>query len=283
MNRTDIAYIVNSTPKYYYLLEAHFGLLNLYASDMKWPIYFGTETPEEIRLPSNVNIVHLQMADAGFWESRIATIKALPSTIKYILPMQEDFLLERPGVNWQNIQNVLDCMDGNPKIISARLMPCPGPRINEPLLPGWSALSELDNYLFTFQATIWKREYYLDYLKQVVELAKKRYPNLSNSEWNKMAVNENLAENSDGRSIFLKLFKDYIHLAWIRNSKRANAVYDCPWPYRPTAVVKGVLQAWAQELIEREGFSSKIISDKKIDKNDIYQSSNRNPTHFEFY
>jgi len=283
MNRTDIAYIVNSTPKYYYLLEAHFGLLNIYAPDMKWPIYFGTETPEEIRLPSNVNIIPLQMSESGFWESRVATIEALPSTVKYILPMQEDFLLERPGVQWKSMKDVLDCMDGNPKIISARLMPCPGPRINEPLLTGWSALSELDDYLFTFQATIWKREYYVDYLKQIIQLAKKKYPNLSNSEWNKMAVNENLAENFDGRSVFLKIFKDYIHLAWIRTSKRANAVYECPWPYRPTAVVKGVLQAWAQELIEREGFSCKIILDKNIDTHDVHKHPNANSTKLEIY
>ena len=33
-----------------------------------------------------------------------------------------------------------------------------------------------------------------------------------------------------------------------------NGVYFSPWPYRPTAVVKGDLQQWAKDLIRREGF-----------------------------
>jgi hypothetical protein len=28
----------------------------------------------------------------------------------------------------------------------------------------------------------------------------------------------------------------------------------CPWPYRPTAIIKGVLQSFAIELAQREGF-----------------------------
>jgi hypothetical protein len=28
----------------------------------------------------------------------------------------------------------------------------------------------------------------------------------------------------------------------------------CPWPYRPTAIVKGIITSWAKELILREGF-----------------------------
>jgi hypothetical protein len=34
----------------------------------------------------------------------------------------------------------------------------------------------------------------------------------------------------------------------------SNAVFLSPWPYRPTAVEKGVLQPWAKEMIKREGF-----------------------------
>jgi hypothetical protein len=31
----------------------------------------------------------------------------------------------------------------------------------------------------------------------------------------------------------------------------------CPWPYRPTAIVKGRLEPWAEELGRREGFNLK--------------------------
>ena len=41
--------------------------------------------------------------------------------------MQEDFLLERPGPDCESIRKVLEAMDQNLKIQSARLMPSPGP------------------------------------------------------------------------------------------------------------------------------------------------------------
>jgi hypothetical protein len=47
-----------------------------------------------------------------------------------------------------------------------------------------------------------------------------------------------------------------IHLAWPREGAHPNAVYLCPWPYRPTAVVRGLFESWANELAKREGFSN---------------------------
>ena len=110
-----------------------------------------------------------------------------------------------------------------------------------------------DEYLFVFQATLWRREAYVSYLKMIIQEAKHLYPNVDEREWNKKAVNENLAENSYGCRIFLKCFKGKKHLAWIRTSSRPNAVYDSIWPYRPTAIVKGVFQEWAKEMLIREG------------------------------
>ena len=250
MLRTDIAYVVNSTPKYYYLLKAHFSLLDIYAKGLQWPVYIGSEVPSKVSdLPATC--ITLSDSDSGFWESRVATVERLPSNIKYILPMQEDFLLERK-VDSDGLERILDYMDSNKNIASARLMPCPGPVSNIEVLEGWSELSEKDDYLFVFQATIWRRESYILYLKNIIEHAKKIYPDLSEKEWNKVAVNQNLAENTDGRRIFLNCLSDKKHLAWIRSSKRPNAVYDSIWPYRPTAVVKGVFQEWAKELLMRE-------------------------------
>jgi hypothetical protein len=45
MDRTDVVILVNSTPKYYYILELFFGMLRRYAADLKWDIVLATEMP----------------------------------------------------------------------------------------------------------------------------------------------------------------------------------------------------------------------------------------------
>ena len=251
MLRTDVAYVVNSTPKYYFMLDPHFALMDIYARGLQWPVYIGSEVPEAMKKYPAL-CIPLSDSDSGFWESRIATVEALPDTIKYILPMQEDFLLERK-VDSEELEKILDYMDSHEEILSARLMPCPGPQSKIEVLEGWSEITEKDEYLFVFQATLWRREAYVSYLKMIIQEAKHLYPNVDEREWNKKAVNENLAENSYGCRIFLKCFKGKKHLAWIRTSSRPNAVYDSIWPYRPTAIVKGVFQEWAKEMLIREG------------------------------
>jgi len=251
MLRTDVAYVVNSTPKYYYLLKAHFALLDIYAKGLQWPVYIGSEIPEAMTEYPAI-CIPLSEEDSGFWESRVATVEALPPEIKYVLPMQEDFLLERK-VDSEELERILEYMDEHKEIVSARLMPCPGPVGKSEVIEGWSELSEKDEYLFVFQATLWRREAYVLYLKRIIEEAKQLYPGFGEHEWNLRAINENLAENREGRRIFLWCFAGKVSLAWIRSSDRPNAVYDSIWPYRPTAVVKGVFQDWAKELIFREG------------------------------
>ena len=99
MERTDIAYLLNSTPKYFYLLPLHFTLLRRYAAKLKWPVYFASEVDNDElqKLVKTYEIVYLPLKeeDRFFLESRLAASKALPSSIKYIFPIQEDFLLER--------------------------------------------------------------------------------------------------------------------------------------------------------------------------------------------
>ena len=46
MNRSDIAYLINSTPNYFYIVELHVALIRRYAPQCKWPIFFATEVPE---------------------------------------------------------------------------------------------------------------------------------------------------------------------------------------------------------------------------------------------
>jgi len=247
-----LAYVVNSTPRYYYLLNPHFKLLEIYGK-LDCPLYIGSEYPDHPYITElNVNCIHLEGKDSGFWESRLATVEKLPPTVKYVLPMQEDFLIER-NVNKDELNRILTYMENNPSVMSARLMPCPGPVSTEPVIEKWAQLTEKDDFLFVFQATIWRREAYVLYLQKIIEHANQKYPDLDEGDWNFMAVRENIAENPEGKKIFLKLFKDTVHLAWIRSGKRPNAVYDSIFPYRPTAIVRGKLEAWAKELIHREG------------------------------
>ena len=46
--------------------------------------------------------------------------------------------------------------------------------------------------------------------------------------------------------------KKYGHIAFERAGPWKNAVFLSPFPYRPTAIVRGELEAWARELMERE-------------------------------
>jgi len=256
MDRNDIAYLLNSTPKYYYLLELHIALIRRYASKCKWPIYFATELPEhsvcKVLQDYNVNIIILEKENSSFISSRKRALELLPDSIKYVLPMQEDFLLER-FVDTNAIHESISILDTNNDIISVRYMPCPGPNeINPNYNKVWKYIKH-DTYLFTFQATLWKKAECLTYYKNIEhEVNYRKFS--SDSERNLYEVKMNIAENSDGQKIFASLFSDKKIVGYIRQYKYPNAVYMSPWPYRPTAVIKGVLQTFAKELAEREGF-----------------------------
>ena len=75
MERSDIAYLINSCPNYYYILDLHLGLLRRYASSCKWPIYFATEEPEHkisimLKEKYGVNILVLEKENSSFLTSR---------------------------------------------------------------------------------------------------------------------------------------------------------------------------------------------------------------------
>jgi hypothetical protein len=44
--KNNIAYLINSTPNYYYILELHLVLLRRYAPNLKWEVFLATEEPE---------------------------------------------------------------------------------------------------------------------------------------------------------------------------------------------------------------------------------------------
>lgn len=248
MDRTDCAYLINTTPKYFYLLPLHIALLQRYAT-MAWPIYIATEAPELLpTLPPEVKILRLDITNEGFLESRAAAAAALPPEIKYIFPIQEDFLLEgRPMA--QEIAHALMNLEIYDEVLSVRLMPCPGPK-GENFTKTLKVLDFAKEMVFTYQATLWKRDPYQLFMNTLLhKLAGK-----SQAEKNRIAIKVNIAENADGQAILRDLFPGSKHLSVTRQYPHPNAVYLCPWPYRPTAVVRGVLEPWAIDLAQREGF-----------------------------
>lgn len=275
MDRQDVAYFVNSTPKYYYLLPLHFALVRRYAPSLKWPMFIATEEPEnsiiqEVSRKYSVKIIPLRYEDRYFLESRLATTDALPSTIKYVFPIQEDFLLQG-RIDEVAFIKALQIFDRDPDVLSIRMMPCPGPPTN-PVKPYIEAPFLWVNHqpiLFTYQATLFRRETYSMFMASLVEfpmpllcqILKTTYipdsalsPEQLTERKKNIQIKYNLAEQTPGQNKFRELFGSNIHLGWPREHMYPNAVLLCPWPYRPTAVERGTLQPWVHEFAEREGF-----------------------------
>lgn len=272
MDRTDIAYVLNSTPKYFYLLPLHVGLLKRYAQGLQWPLYFGTEVPDHEGLKAlgaEFQILPLNEEDKYFLESRYATIKALPQEIQYIFPIQEDFLLER-FIDEKAIQEAIEILDEDLSVVSIRLMPCPGPRDEDVFYEGstrYKILGPKNTFLYSFQATLWRRKAFEDFYKEILKHCDPNAQSFMPSSLQKesfekkkkfIEVDLNISENQFGQEKCKQILGSYKHLAYKREHPKPNAVYMSPWPYRPTAVEKGVLGGWVPELAQREGFPLQI-------------------------
>jgi len=266
---TDWCILINTTPKYMSLAEVQITCLRRYAPQLiTVPIFLATELTmnhpivKRILLLPNVQYVSLNSSDADFLESRIAAMEYL-SFFKFILPLQEDFWTDRcPDL--LRLNNALDILRSDDQIQSIRLMPCPGPSRND---INYSANSEFkiighqDTYRFTYQATLWRPEVYTAFLKTVKNRALPEYNKLDVEKrppWSSYCVRKNVAENLEGQQIFMDLFMTpkSIHLSIDRPLAHPNAVFLAPWPYRPTAVVHGLLEPWAKEFAQREGFKT---------------------------
>lgn len=256
MDRTDVCILINSTPKYYYILPFMIGMLRRYAPELKWPIFIATEEPvNPIFNGLNVKLISLAANQTGFLESRRAGMDEIVGQYRYCLPLQDDFILEK-GIDWTAIQNILKAMDDDDDVVSARLMPCPGPLGNMGYkVKGWKYLShESDTYGFVFQATLWKSYACFEWYNNICAALYKKI-GLGNQNAG-VEVRENIAENTEGQRLFWKMSRDleYKHVAWARKGAWPNAVYLSPFPYRPTAIVRGKLEPWAEELMRRENF-----------------------------
>ncbi len=260
MDRQDVCLLLNSTPKYFYLLPLQLTLLRRYAPFLKWPVYFATEVPDDpvakqLESEFHVNILALPKEKEGFLESREAALRLLPSEILYVLPLQEDFLLDR-APNSKDLKDALFILDTDRTVSSLRLMPCPGPHesdgsyVNE---KPWKILGPKNIYLFTYQATMWRRMDLLTYYSTLLRAIQKDFGEKSSQDKKYLALSSNVGENHYGQRVLRDCLKDTLHLCWPRAHQNPNAVYMCPWPYRPTAVTRGRLEPFAEELFKREG------------------------------
>jgi len=261
MERSNVAYLINSTPKYYYILELHLVLLRRYAPNLKWQVFLATETPDDpvcklLEEKYDVKLLVLEKEYSSFLRSRKRALELLPEQYSMVLPMQEDFLLER-FIDENAINQSIQYLDSDPNVFAIRLMPCPGPfHLNENYKNLLKITKKLDMYGFCFQATLWKRDACQIWFDTIV----KKIQEYSHIDSKELEVNMNIAENADGQKLFFELFQDRIQLGWPRAHKHPNAVYMSPWPYRPTAIIRGKLQPFAIELASREG----VILNKDI-------------------
>lgn len=260
MNRSDVCILINSTPKYFYLLPLQLTMLRRYASQLRWPIYFATEALDHPIIPKlivdfGVKILSLAHSEESFLESRQAALRKLPSTISYVLPLQEDFLLDRQP-DYLALQDALRILDTDRMVSSLRLTPCPGPQASDFIYhreKAWRILSEKNQYIFTYQATLWRRMDLQIYYDELLRNAHTSYGTSSEDGKKNLALVHNIGEAQFGQSVLQKCLPNTYHLAWPRVGTWSNAVYLCPWPYRPTAVTRGNLEPFAKELFEREG------------------------------
>jgi hypothetical protein len=263
---SDWCILINTTPKYLPLVEVQLICLRRYSPELdSIPVFIATEIlPSEsclqriLQIPS-VHYLSLKKDDADFLESRIAAVEYL-SFFKFILPLQEDFWLDR-SPDYIQLFDGLNILRKDSRVQSIRLMPCPGPNSKDVFYRNstlWKVLSSHDTYRFTFQATIWRPDIYTSYLKEICQEGKVEYDALKDPtlSWSAFCVRHNIAENSKGQQYFLSNYmnSDKYHLSIDRPMSHPNAVYLAPWPYRPTAVVKGILEPWAKEFAIREGF-----------------------------
>ena len=262
--------LINTTPKYMPLAEVQITCIRRYANDLdSVPIFLATELTtyndyvERILKIKNVHHIVLQKEESEFIESRLAAMNYLPQEYSYVLPLQEDFWLDRRP-DLLRLNEAIKILDTDPKVKSLRLMPSPGPDPADPVYcNNWRVLTVRDTYRFTYQATLWRCGDYSKFLEAVLKSASKDFADIngSKSQWSKFCIRANVAENAKGQELFKNkcMSKDSIHLSIERAHKASNAVFLAPWPYRPTAVVQGTLEPWAREFLEREGFDKNIF------------------------
>ena len=278
-----VAYLVNSTPAYYYLLPLHFALVKRYAPFME-NLFLATEVPDhpvcvQVAKDYGVTLIPLETKDAGFLASRAAALRQLSLSAKflYVIPVQEDFLLDRVADLGSLSEARMLVEDSQGLIASARLMPCPGPKGSTLIsMPLWAGLTPTaDEYGFTVQATLWSLDACYAWYAALVKKLELEWPVATTppEQRKHIEIRGNFAENAEGQQFFWKFFKErrQVHIGWVRAGPWSNAVYLSPWPYRPTAIVQGRLEPWAAELGKREGVPLTVPVTKSVSIDSVHE------------
>lgn len=269
MDRQDVCILINSTPRYFPVLNLQLLLLRRYAPQLHWKIFLATEaysssSVKNFQMKYDIEVLALSDEESGFLESREAALRKLPRTYTYVLSLQEDFLLDREPM-YETLAEACRILDMDRSVASLRLMPCPGPLEKDPLYHPdmkWKILTEDDGMTFTYQATLWRTYDLQAYYKMLLVSIEKDFPTAVTAEQKKtIALKMNCAETHYGQSK-LRSNPNLLHLSWNRVGSWANAVYLCPFPYRPTAIVQGKIELFAQELSKREGLGELKLDEK---------------------
>jgi hypothetical protein len=258
MERKDCVILINSTPKYYFILPMCITMLRRYAPSLVWDVVLATEVPDDPvcqDLAGRLGVTLLTITETGFLESRREALSKLKN-YAFCLPLQDDFLLEM-ACDGAALREAFQLMEDDPACVSVRLMPCPGPKMAG---GRWAPLDpSVDTYGFVFQATLWRTEACLKWYEHITAVLESRYPAATTLESKRRNVEivQNIAENSIGQREFWAWTakEGYRHLAWVRKGTWPNAVYLSPFPYRPTAIVRGSVEPWVYELALREGIT----------------------------
>ena len=250
----SVCILVNSCPKYNKIAVASCCLIRRYATGLKWPIYLASagldDEKKAMMMAAGVHVMEQGPENGDFLESRIEALRILRESFSFVLLLQDDFFLDR-APNYDALEETVRMMTENPEIVCTRLMPCPGPT-GDVVLGKWKEIVVDPYCYFSFQAGVWSIPWLMRFFEEVVRRATPlmtKYPHYSRNQfW--LLVNP--CETGVGTDVAVELGGRFV--GWPRAGRWSNAVYLSPWPYRPTAVEKGVIQPWATEMLKREEF-----------------------------
>ena len=249
----SVCVLINSCPKYNQLAIASCCLIRRYATSLSWPIFLATaglnDEQKAMMMAAGVNVIEQGPENGEFLESRIEALRTLQKNFSLVLLLQDDFFLDRAPC-YADLDATVAMMSEHSEIVCTRLMPCPGPT--------GDAFGELREITvgpycyFSFQAAIWSVPWLLKFFEGVFRKSQPLFSKYQQFTRNQFWLLVNPCEKDVGADVAVEIGGRFVGFS--RKGNWSNAIYLSPWPYRPTAVERGVLQPWAKEMLIREGF-----------------------------
>lgn len=237
------AIVISSTSKFKYIWHTFLYRLRKYWPDCPYQIYFTSDGDCQYLVDKYKINVFQQKSDLGFLEGYRYVCHKISYKYKYFILLQDDFLIEK-DVKQNILAKYEDIMENN-NFGFIRIMPCPGPKGERKKFGDieLGRINKNEDYSFSYQTSLWK----LDYFLRITDPPIPRWDDFNMSR--KMKLDKNTEELWG----FIRPFKEW------------NAVYKCPIPYRPTAILKGKLLDWAKPLmLEDIKFEGQAGQDKFV-------------------